>query len=123
MTAQTIRWNRSEKVYATSSFRLRMTLLDPQGHRIRLPAERWGHIVEDHPDMIETPEAVGEALKTPDAVRRSNSDPDTVRLYYKRFPGTVAGNKWVCVVVKYLEGDAFVLTAYPTDNIKRGEET
>lgn len=31
------------------------------------------------------------------------------------------GEKFLCVVVEVLEGDAFVLTAYLTDKIKEGE--
>jgi hypothetical protein len=72
--------------------------------------------------MMEFPRTIGETLQRPDAVRRSNSDPDTVELYYKRFPGALTGNRWVCVVVKRLEDDALLLTAYVTDAIKEGEE-
>jgi len=38
------------------------------------------------------------------------------RYYYR----TIVGDKWLCVVVKYLVEDAFVLTAYLTDKPKRG---
>jgi hypothetical protein len=100
-----------------------MMLRDPQGHSVWLPVERWEHIIENHPGMMEFPRTIGETLQRPDAVRRSNSDPDTVELYYKRFPGTLTGNnRWVCVVVKRLEDDALLLTAYVTDAIKEGEE-
>jgi hypothetical protein len=30
--------------------------------------------------------------------------------------------KWLCVVVKYAENDAFVVTAYLTDKPKAGED-
>ena len=32
------------------------------------------------------------------------------------------GDKWLCVVVKYTADDAFVLTAYLTDKLKKGEQ-
>ena len=99
-----------------------MILRDSQGHPVRLPDERWNHIIEDHPNIVEIPETIGETLQSPDILRRSNSDPDTVRLYYKRLPDQADGEKWGCVVVKYLNGDAFVLTAYITDSIREGEE-
>jgi hypothetical protein len=41
-------------------------------------------------------------------------------LYYRYYLRTVVGGKYLCVVVKVLEADAFVLTAYLTDRIKRG---
>ena len=33
---------------------------------------------------------------------------------------TAMGDKYLCVVVKMSQGDAFVLTAYLTDSVKRG---
>jgi hypothetical protein len=35
--------------------------------------------------------------------------------------GTRVGDKWLCVVVKISEDDAFVVTAYLTNRPKRGE--
>ncbi len=34
---------------------------------------------------------------------------------------TRVGDKWLCVVVKYLQDDAFVITGYLTDKLKAGE--
>ena len=33
----------------------------------------------------------------------------------------MVGGKWLCVVVKYAAEDAFVVTAYLTDQLKVGE--
>ena len=33
------------------------------------------------------------------------------------------GVRWLCVVVKYLADDAFVVTVYLTDQLKAGETT
>jgi hypothetical protein len=52
---------------------------------------------------------------------RSTSDPD-VHLYYRWYMATKVGDKYLCVVVKQLEEDAFVVTSYVTDSIKRGDE-
>jgi hypothetical protein len=35
---------------------------------------------------------------------------------------SIVGGKWLCVVVKYAESDAFVVTAYLTDKPKSGED-
>ena len=53
-------------------------------------------------------------------VIRSGSDA-TAMLYYRYERRTVVGGKWLCVVIKYTEADAFVLTAYLTDQPKKGE--
>lgn len=61
------------------------------------------------------------ALQQPQRVRRSRSDP-AVRLFYEFHAQTEMGGKWLCVVVKYSEHDAFVITAYLTDELKDGED-
>jgi hypothetical protein len=43
-----------------------------------------------------------------------------VRLYYRWQAGTAVGDKHLCVVVKLLDADAFVITAYLTDSLKKG---
>ncbi|MCZ7640697.1 MAG: hypothetical protein M5U12_34355 [Verrucomicrobia bacterium] len=68
-------------------------LRDHEGLAIRLTDERLAHILE-HPEMAAMEAAIAFA--------------------------PVVGGKYLCVVVKVLEADAFVLTAYLTDPIKRG---
>ena len=60
-------------------------------------------------------------LRQPQLVRRSRSNA-AVRLFYKFYAPTIVGGKWLCVVVKYGENDAFVVTAYLTDKPKTGED-
>ena len=53
------------------------------------------------------------------AVRVSD---EAVRLFYEFYAQTIVGGKWLCVVVKYGENDAFVVAAYLTDKPKAGED-
>jgi len=85
---------------------------------VRLTEERLEHILE-HPEMSDREAAIGETLLLPDQVLESLFDP-TVRLYYRFYRMTAVGDKYLCVVVKISGGDAFVLTGYLTDSIKRG---
>ena len=62
-----------------------------------------------------------QVLRHPQLYRRSRSD-HAVHLFYEFHEHTVVGGKWLCVVVKYEENDAFVVTAYLTDKPKAGEE-
>jgi hypothetical protein len=64
--------------------------------------------------------AIAQTLREPEIVRKSRSDV-TVALYYRYYTNTLVGDKWLCVVVKLLLDDAFVLTAYLTDKPKQGE--
>lgn len=45
----------------------------------------------------------------------------TVRLYYRFYRQTRVGDRYLCAVVKLRrEDDAFLITAYLTDRVKRG---
>lgn len=90
------------------------------GRSVRLTDERLAHILE-HPEMKELEDGIGRALMRPEIVRRSRSD-DAVRLFYEFYAQTIVGGKWLCVVVKYVDDDAFVVTAYLTDKPKAGED-
>ena len=80
-----------------------------------------------HSYMVAMRETIGETLRDPEVVRLPNREPGPnpgqSRLYYRRYDGTVVGDKWVCVVALFLDdGDALVLSAYATDRLKRGLE-
>ncbi len=96
------------------------TLRDCFGHQVRLTDERLAHILE-HPEMKEMGAEIERVLREPQLVRRSRSDP-AARLFYEFYTQTIVGGKWLCVVVKYVENDAFVVTACLTDKPKAGED-
>jgi hypothetical protein len=93
-------------------------LRDFQGLEVRLTDERREHILE-HPEMRGSEAAIGVTLAYPERVLESLFD-SGIRLYYRFYGDTVVGAKHLCVVVKTREEDAFILTAYLTDSIKRG---
>jgi hypothetical protein len=89
------------------------------GENVRLTDERLAHILE-HAEMARVEDEIERVLQAPTEVRVSRSD-ETVKLFYHFFGETRVGGKWLCIVVKYLPGDAFVITAYLTGAIKGGE--
>src|SRR5689334_8298261 len=91
---------------------------DHEGRIIRLTKERRDHILE-HPEMRGLEPELVRTISAPQCVIESVSDSDA-RLYYQWLTGTAVGDKYLCVVVKIDPGDAFVLTAYLTDTIKKG---
>lgn len=95
-------------------------LRDHQGRPVRLTDERRDHILE-HPELSVLEHALEETLTDPQIVMESRSDPH-VRLYYRRYLATPVGAKFMCVVVKTTDFDAFVITAYLTDRVKRGTQ-
>lgn len=62
---------------------------------------------------------VQDTLSNPDTIVRSRTDPD-VDLFYRHYDITPVTEKYLCVVIKVLTGDLFIITAYFTDTIKRG---
>ncbi len=94
-------------------------ITDVFGNNIRLTEERLNHILL-HPEMQNMTHLIEQALVAPLLVKKSNTD-KTVYLYYEYCLNTQVGDKWLCVVVKHLENDAFVVTAYLTDKPKTGE--
>ena len=87
------------------------------GFSLRMQLPRWRLIVnQKHPAMNGRERDVEEALRIPEEIRPSRSDKDVYLFYRREHP-----NRWVCVVVKRLDGDGFVITAYPTDTIEEGE--
>jgi hypothetical protein len=95
-------------------------LVDYRGRNVRLTGERLVHI-RNHAEMIGLEPLLATALRQPAVVIESRSDP-TVLLYYYVLAEPRVGVRWMCVVVKYLEQDAFVLTAYLTDRPKKGRQ-
>lgn len=94
-------------------------LQDYQGVSLRLTDERLAHILE-HPEMENALNSIQETLLEPDIVVESNSD-SAAQLYYRYYSKTKVGNKYLCVIVKMQEQDAFILTAYLTDKVKKGK--
>ena len=81
--------------------------------------ERLIHILE-HPEMKGMVPKIEETIQHPSKVIQSKSDL-RARLYYRFYFGTLVGDKYLCVVVKFGMRDAFILTAYFTDSIKKGD--
>lgn len=89
----------------------------PLGFRVRVTRQYWELIVTvKHPVMSTRAADVQVASHTPDEVRRSRSAPSVLLFYRAEQLG-----RWLCAVVKRLNGEGFLITTYPTDAIKEGQ--
>ncbi len=90
----------------------------PLGFTVRT-TERYWHIITTikHPIVLGKEEEIKLTLQQPDEVRQSKSDPN-VYLFYR----SDGENHWLCAVVKRLNGDGFLVTAYRSRNIKEGNQ-
>jgi hypothetical protein len=77
-------------------------------------------MLDSHPELDKQVRRIRKTLAQPEHVVRSSTDAD-VQLYYRYYRSSPVGPKYLCVVVKSLENDYFMLTAYFTDTIKRGK--
>ncbi len=93
-------------------------VMTPLGFRVRVTREYWELIVTvKHPAMKGREEDVQATLESPTEIRQSKSDAQ-VFLFYK--PERIG--RWVCAVTKRMDEEGFLITAYPTDAIKEGEQ-
>ncbi len=93
---------------------------DIHNRQIRLTDERQEHIETDHPEMSGQIDKIQDTLVNPDMIIRSRTDPD-VELFYRHYDVTPVTEKYLCVAVKVLIDNVFIITAYLTDTIKGGE--
>jgi hypothetical protein len=93
------------------------TAQTPLNCSIRVTVAYWNIITQiKHPIMNGQEAAVQATLTQPDQIRRSRSD-SNVYLFYK----LQREKRWLCAVIRQLNGEGFLITTYPTDAIKEGE--
>jgi len=96
-----------------------VSIQDVFGRVIKIPKERWQHVCQQHPELLDLQNEVKETLVSPDLIKMSITD-KSVRLYYRYYPA-ILGGKYLLVVVKTNRRN-FIVTAYVTDYIKAGDE-
>ena len=97
--------------------KLLFEVMTPLDFTVRVTATYWDLIVTiKHPVMAGLERDVKEILENPEQIRVSRSDPKVFLFYGIQRPG-----RWICAVAKRLDGEGFLVTAYPTDAIKEGE--
>lgn len=93
-------------------------LMDYRGRRIRLTQERYQHILE-HPEMLGQEGRIRETISQPDHVVSTTADP-SVHVYSRYYDSTPVTRKFLLVVVKTVEEDAYILTAFFASRQKKG---
>lgn len=89
----------------------------PLGFSVHVTRGYWDVIVTlKHPIMRAREADVQWTLREPDEIRRSRVD-SSVHLFYR----LERPKRWTCAVAKRLNGEGFLITAFPTDGIKEGE--
>ena len=84
-----------------------VSVLDPDGRRVELSAERWAHILDGHPELRPHRESVARAVRSPD--RRLAGPREGEEWFYLR---GAAPSRWLKVVVHYEGGRGRIITAF-----------
>jgi hypothetical protein len=87
------------------------------GRKIRFTEIQRLHITFFHPEVMVDEHKIELALSEPELVATGATD-DT-RILYKFFAKTAVTSKYLAVVIKQLNGEGFILTAYFTVTVKR----
>lgn len=92
-------------------------IIDKSGRKIRLTKRQWRETTIKHPSMSAYLEEIKETLSKPDSICDYSID-KSVRYYYKYFKQIKSKNKYLLVIVKYLNGGGFVIKSYFENKIK-----
>lgn len=84
--------------------------------RIRITESYWRYIIRvKHTELAGLRSVVFMALSSPSEVRRSRKDPGVYLCYGRHY------EKFMCVVVKHINEEGFMITAYVTRKVGKGE--
>ena len=88
---------------------------DKSGRKIHLARERWNHINNEHPEVAPYLDDIKDALVRPLKTFQHEYD-DKLHYYYKDFKQKQP--RYLLIIVKYLNGNGFIITAYFVRNTK-----
>ena len=94
-------------------------VVDQLKRTIRLTKERHQHIVE-RLEMTGQEDRIRETIALPDIVKVSRHDPHAL-CYYRWYEATPVTKKHLLCIVKVLNHEGFVVTAFYTDRVKEGK--
>ena len=80
------------------------------GKKIYLTDERYVHI-KKHPEMQNNLAMIEKTVKNPQKIADYSLDSD-VKYYYRRYKDRKSKAKYLRFVIKYLNGEGFIITAY-----------
>lgn len=90
--------------------------LDRSGRVVYLSKERWLHI-QEHVEMRGRLEDIKTTLESPLKITPLASDA-TINYYYRYYKQRVSRARYLRVIVKYLNGRGFIVTAYFVMNLQ-----
>ncbi|MEK6922646.1 MAG: hypothetical protein AABX08_02495 [Nanoarchaeota archaeon] len=87
-------------------------VIDKAGRKIRLTKKQWSHVRQDHPEVEE--DEIKKVLQKPLKIVDKGKNKF---FYYQYFKNKKPPAKYLRVIVNYLNGEGFIITAYFVRNI------
>ena len=91
-------------------------LIDKTGREIRLTKRQWRHITTTHAEMTNYLEEIKITLEKP--LKIISQEKGGLVRYYSYQKHRKHPEKYLRIIVKYLNGDGFMMTAHFVRNIK-----
>ncbi|MBI2109766.1 hypothetical protein HYT58_01180 [Candidatus Woesearchaeota archaeon] len=89
-------------------------VIDKTKRKIYLTEERWKHILK-HSEMQNNLDEIKETLSNPQQII---IHPFKIRRYYRYYKNRKSSAKFLRIIVKYLNGEGFIITSYFVEEIK-----
>ena len=89
-------------------------VIDKTGRKIYMPVSSWKHINLHHPDVSNKFEDIKDVVITPLIIKQDIGD-EGLHYYYKYFKSK---RTYLLVLVRYLNGEGFIITSFYVKNIK-----
>ena len=84
---------------------------DKFGKKVYLTKERWTHILTEHPEVLPYLQEFSEIFLHPTKISQREYDPQ-IRYYYQYYKHRTQSAKYLLIIVNYLNGEGFIITAY-----------
>lgn len=86
-------------------------IIDKTDRKLRMTKWNWEHIIRRHPEISSEKEKIIETLEKPDKIIYSLKD-ENARFYYKYYKHRQSKNRFMMILVKYLNGNGFIISAH-----------
>ncbi len=86
-----------------------LEVIGKQGKRVYLSKERWKHISKHHPNVNNLHD-IEETVKNP--ISTISDEEEGIVAYFRHFKLREGPAKYLKVVVKYLNGEGYIITSY-----------
>lgn len=95
---------------------MEFTVIDKTRRAISLNPKRYFHIVNNHPEVLNCFEEIKRILRYPDTLLLPEFD-NSIGYYYGHVKKRRKWGKYLKVVVKYLNGNGYIITIHFTNKL------